>query len=368
MMRKLVSLLAIALMACPVVAMGATYTDSFDNAAPDQSWGFQDSAGAQEFWQAGTGLLGPNQSSYTVGFGGTANVDSTTIPPTSAFGVLSNNAGSPIAYTGGSLTVTGVLNADGSTTATNDHALIGFLGDHDSSGYNDAYMMMISPTWHYVALYSIQEVGHPNQTVIRLALEEYPGSPGDPIMDIPVDCTMQIETISPGGNVRISASAYGDFEGTGAETVELSFVVGVDDPVSSGHDPEGTYYAADIPKFYGGATGFAGVVVEAAPTPLDVSVDDFASWDSLKGDFDLDGDVDVSDLGILATNYGTASGATIFLGDSDFNGAVNVSDLGDLATYYNTDVWAAAGAAVPEPATMTMLVLGALALLVRRRR
>ncbi|MBN2291366.1 MAG: PEP-CTERM sorting domain-containing protein, partial [Pirellulales bacterium] len=88
------------------------------------------------------------------------------------------------------------------------------------------------------------------------------------------------------------------------------------------------------------------------------------------GDFDLDGDVDVSDLGILAGNYGNTSGTLmVFEGDADFDGNVDVSDLGILAGHYGTNVGlSASSAVVPEPATMAMLVLGALALLIRRRR
>ncbi|MEA1952449.1 MAG: PEP-CTERM sorting domain-containing protein, partial [Planctomycetota bacterium] len=297
------------------------------------------------------------------------------------FGLVSTFDGSnftPIAYTGGSLTVSGVLNADGSTTATNDSALFGFMMDTDSSGFNEAYMMMISPTWHFTAIYSLEEVGHPtNQTAIRLRVTDLDGGPGhvptpsDPLMDMPVDCTMQIETISSGpnaGNIRISAISYADYHGTGVEKIsEMSFIVGVDTPSSSGHDPPGSYGPGDVPKIFGGATGFAGIVTVDVPTPLDTSIDDYTARDSLPGDFDLNGSVDVSDLGILATNYDTLTGATVFLGDGDFNGTVDVSDLGILATNYGQDVWTAA-AAVPEPGTLMLLGLGTLTLLIRRNR
>jgi hypothetical protein len=44
------------LMACPaVVAVGATYQDTFDNAAPDLSWVFQDELGNTEAWIGGIG-------------------------------------------------------------------------------------------------------------------------------------------------------------------------------------------------------------------------------------------------------------------------------------------------------------------------
>ena len=83
------------------------------------------------------------------------------------------------------------------------------------------------------------------------------------------------------------------------------------------------------------------------------------------GDFNTDGAVDVSDLGILATNYGTTSGMTWGDGDANGDGAVDVSDLGILATNYGTGT--AAAGAVPEPAGLALL-LGAIPILCLCRR
>src|SRR5207302_11460529 len=54
------------------------------------------------------------------------------------------------------------------------------------------------------------------------------------------------------------------------------------------------------------------------------------------GDTNLDGRVDVTDLGNLASNYGTTTGAVWTQGDFDYNGTVDVSDLGDLASTYGS--------------------------------
>ena len=107
---------------------------------------------------------------------------------------------------------------------------------------------------------------------------------------------------------------------------------------------------------------------------------------TLAGDTDLNGKVDVSDLGNLASSYGASSGAVWAQGDLNYDGAVNVSDLGDLSTNYGLSLNAppAAGpvtasalsmvasistaTAVPEPGSIFVLGLGAVGLVGRRRR
>jgi hypothetical protein len=105
----------------------------------------------------------------------------------------------------------------------------------------------------------------------------------------------------------------------------------------------------------------------------------------LIADTNNDGNVDVADLGELATEFNTAPDAP-FRDGADFNrdNIVNVSDLGILATHFNQPraiggltfeqalagypALAAAAAAVPEPAFAGLAGLGALAMLRRRRR
>ncbi len=82
------------------------------------------------------------------------------------------------------------------------------------------------------------------------------------------------------------------------------------------------------------------------------------------GDADGDGNVDVTDLGILATHYGTIGGAEWGDGDFSGDGNVDVTDLGILATNYGT----IAAQAVPEPSTLSLLLLATLMLAWRRRR
>src|SRR5206468_302387 len=105
---------------------------------------------------------------------------------------------------------------------------------------------------------------------------------------------------------------------------------------------------------------------------------------TLLGDTNLDGAVDVTDLGNLASNYGASSGALWVQGDTNYDNAVDVTDLGNLASNYGGNLGGGAsagpaamvasslasvgGSAVPEPTSLGLVGVGAAALLARRRR
>lgn len=90
------------------------------------------------------------------------------------------------------------------------------------------------------------------------------------------------------------------------------------------------------------------------------------------GDTNLDGDVDLSDLGNLATSYGGTSGLDWINGDFDHDGDVDLSDLGTLATYYGAGSAQAFAdfqmlISVPEPGGAALVILASAGCFHRRR-
>jgi hypothetical protein len=107
------------------------------------------------------------------------------------------------------------------------------------------------------------------------------------------------------------------------------------------HGPDGSDNAN-----YGDIMGF---------TRVSTFNDWISSHITVPGDADADFDVDLSDLGVLATHYGITTGGHWHLGDFDLDGDVDLNDLGSLATHYGAgqaqayaDFQSLTG--VPEPA------------------
>jgi len=99
-------------------------------------------------------------------------------------------------------------------------------------------------------------------------------------------------------------------------------------------------------------------------------VETYVEWDSgaalgtgtFRGDFNLDGEVNGTDLSVMNVGFGTPSGYAAGNANGDTN--INGTDLSILAGSFGN----IATAAVPEPATMGLLSLGGLVALRRRRQ
>ncbi len=171
--------------------------------------------------------------------------------------------------------------------------------------------------------------------------------------------------------------SYLDGQGSGTSGTDNGWSVGGGGGVTNLFTPGQTFDAAEsllLGRRSSTGAAFGGML------------DDFAVWsrvlsdaeildiyngatiggdDPVPGDANNDGYVDVTDLGILATNYGAGGGHTWEQGDFTGDGLVNVNDLGILATYYGTVPTAQA---VPEPSILVgLLCLATLVGLARRR-
>jgi len=179
-----------------------------------------------------------------------------------------------------------------------------------------------------------------------------------------------------GGNLtfgpmaRLLAEIGGTAAGGGYDQVNVAGAVGLDGAMAvslwGGFDPA---IAGEFRVLtYGSRSGaFPEItdwrLADKAMVP-DYQPDALRLFTTYYGDADLDADVDLADLSILAFHWG-ASGAEWRDGDFDGTGSVNLADLSALAFYWGSAV---APPAIPEPGTLSLLALAAGAVLKRRRR
>jgi hypothetical protein len=105
-------------------------------------------------------------------------------------------------------------------------------------------------------------------------------------------------------------------------------------------------------------------------TPLDADQISFSGIDvtvvtPVPGDFNSDGDVDGDDFATWQMNFPTASNATLLTGDADGDGDV---DGADFVVWQTNFTAAPEVASVPEPTSLTMIVVFATIALAGGRR
>ncbi len=143
---------------------------------------------------------------------------------------------------------------------------------------------------------------------------------------------------------------------------------GITSSNAGGNKAVGYAQASEIPL--GAGNTFLGSVVDA---------DAIVVRYTLTGDANLDGNVGFSDLVAVAQHYGVSDGSGRWVtGDFNFDGNVGFADLVAVAQNYGgalpasvpgaTPAFAAALASVPEPSMLSLVGVGAMAMMRRRRR
>ncbi len=164
--------------------------------------------------------------------------------------------------------------------------------------------------------------------------------------------------------------------GTTGDTVSLGWADGTGNVSST--PGAGTVYQSALEWSENGSSFFSGVSGSYTQFGLNVVFAQSGPFiGDIPGDLNGDGTVNFSDLGILLSNYGS-TGLSVpsdyALGDINGDGSVDFSDLGILLSNYGSVYTPPGvgpsfrGGAVPEPANMSFVAIGAMALAGRRSR
>jgi hypothetical protein len=165
------------------------------------------------------------------------------------------------------------------------------------------------------------------------------------------------ELVDPSGNILPAAFATGVTAGGASLTgynIETCCNVWNEVPPDSGN------------WVYGGAgTGNVRALI-FADSPLSAMPSTGPGYH--PGDANGDGIVDLQDFGLLKDNFGITQGATWAQGDFTGDGAIDLQDFGILKDHFGHTTGDNPVTAVPEPATLSLLALGAAVVVGRKRR
>ncbi len=201
-------------------------------------------------------------------------------------------------------------------------------------------------------------------------------------MRIVYDEEIDPETIGWGGNATMDYDVMGDFTVTGLVTYDPGDVN--EDGVINGEDIDlmGDYILTGIAPTTGnydlsddGVTGGTNGAIDI--NDLDYLVrylvetsavdgDGNPIFGTQYGDFNLDGEIELGDLTRLGTYYGVGSTWAEGNANPHLDTDIELGDLTILGTYYGVSNGGVD--AIPEPATISLLLLGAAAALRRRRK
>ncbi|MBN2021987.1 MAG: PEP-CTERM sorting domain-containing protein [Pirellulales bacterium] len=192
-------------------------------------------------------------------------------------------------------------------------------------------------------------------------------NPPDPDPDPPLPAAVTLETITGGGT-----SGLGTLNNSSAGSYDGYFKEGALSTTSQVEDllqlivPDGKLAIVELTVVTGEYGTTTSTRHEFWGTGNAIQIK--SPYD---GDANLDGTVNLGDLGVVAMNW-EKTGMTWGQGDFNSDGTVNLGDLGVLAMNWGKIAeWAGGGAAlaaIPEPGTIAMLVMGALCLVGYRLR
>jgi hypothetical protein len=199
-------------------------------------------------------------------------------------------------------------------------------------------------------------------------------------------------TITPSGGTPSTYQLTGEaVQGPGALSVqpagsnELALLLPTGDFFALGSTGDATHSAvlfwvnnfegsAGLEATTGGSSGQDNVVYANPPSPLDaVGLPSNGPWiigtaSYLPGDVNFDGTVNGLDIADLASHWLQTGLNGGIAGDANFDGTVNGLDIAVISSHWLATSAGGSGAAVPEPSTIVLAIVGGLALLAYRRR